>query len=107
MALLHTGAKCKHRQKMSGQIHLIILIQPWRYTDRGRPQAHADTDLQVDSRWQVRSLHKFAQNIQILLLLQGFVAENLLLYSSVLRLLLPRLLRMDLTSTKNAYLLFR
>ena len=39
--------------------------------------------------------------------MQGFVAENLLLYSSVLRLLLPRLLRMDLTSTKNAYLLFR
>lgn len=35
------------------------------------------------------------------------MAENLLLYSSVLRLLLPRLLRMDLTSTKNAYLLFR
>ena len=47
-----------------------------------------------------------AQNARILLL-QGFVAENLLLYSSVLRLLLPRLLRMDLTSTKNAYLLFR
>jgi len=67
----------------------LSFIQPWRYTDRGRPQAHADTDLQVDSRWQ------------------GFVAENLLLYSSVLRLLLPRLLRMDLTSTKNAYLLFR
>ena len=47
----------KNQTKDVITIILIILLQPWRYTDRGRPQAHADTDLQVDSRWQVRYLH--------------------------------------------------
>ena len=50
----------------------------------------ADSDpAPVDGRWQ------------------GWVAENILLYSEVLRLLLPRFFRMDLTASKNAYMLFR
>jgi len=66
----------------------LSYIQPWRYTDRGRPVADSDP-APVDGRWQ------------------GWVAENILLYSEVLRLLLPRFFRMDLTASKNAYMLFR
>ena len=66
----------------------LSYIQPWRYTDRGRPVADSDP-APVDARWQ------------------GWVAENILLYSEVLRLLLPRFFRMDLTASKNAYMLFR
>jgi len=66
----------------------LSFIQPWRYTDRGRPVADSDP-APVDARWQ------------------GWVAENILLYSEVLRLLLPRFFRMDLTASKNAYMLFR
>jgi len=66
----------------------LSFIQPWRYTDRGRPVADSDP-APVDGRWQ------------------GWVAENILLYSEVLRLLLPRFFRMDLTASKNAYMLFR
>ena len=32
---------------------------------------------------------------------QGWVAENILLYSEMLRLLLPRFFRMNLTASKN------
>jgi sphingomyelin phosphodiesterase 4 len=66
----------------------LSFIQPWRYTDRGRPVADSDP-APVDGRWQ------------------GWVAENILLYSEVIRLLLPRFFRMDLTASKNAYMLFR
>ena len=38
---------------------------------------------------------------------QGFVAENILFYTNILRLLLPRFFRMDLTANKNACILFR
>ena len=38
---------------------------------------------------------------------QVWVAEHVLFFSEILRLLLPRFFRMDLTSTKNAYMLFR
>ena len=37
----------------------------------------------------------------------NFVAENILFYTNILRLLLPRFFRMDLTTSKNAYMLFR
>ena len=43
----------------------------------------------VDQRWQI------------------FIAENVVLYTAVLRQLLPRFFRMDLTSSKNAYILFK
>lgn len=66
----------------------LSFIQPWRYTDRGRPVADSDP-APVESKWQ------------------SWVAENILLYSEVMRLLLPRFFRMDLTASKNAYMLFR
>jgi len=66
----------------------LSYIQPWRYTDRGRPVAESDP-APVDERWQ------------------GWVAENILMYSEVLKLLVPRFFRMDLTASKNAYMLFR
>ena len=68
----------------------LSYIQPWRYTDRTRPVADSEAAAPVEaSRWQ-----RWAQ-------------ENLPFYSEILRLLLPRLLRMDLTSSKNAYMLYR
>ena len=60
----------------------LSFIQPWRYTDRGRPVADSDP-APVDGRWQ------------------GWVAENILLYSEVLKLLLPRFFRMNLKASKN------
>ena len=38
---------------------------------------------------------------------QLWVAEYILFYSEMLRLLLPRFFRMDLTATRNSYMLFR
>ena len=43
----------------------------------------------VDQRWQI------------------FIPENVVLHTAVLRQLLPRFFRMDLTASKNAYMLFR
>ena len=43
----------------------------------------------VEQRWQI------------------FIAENVVLYTAVLRQLLPRFFRMDLTASNNAYMLFR
>ena len=43
----------------------------------------------VDQRWQI------------------FIAEIVVLHTGVLRQLLPRFFSMDLTASKNAYMLFR
>jgi len=71
----------------------LSYIQPWRYTvtaisARGRTGGDPEVAV-VDRRWQ------------------NFIAENVLQYTVVLRQLLPRFFRMDLTASKNAYMLFR
>ena len=71
----------------------LSFLQPWRYTARATALSAPDncnnTAMVEPGRWQ------------------PFVCENLLFYSSMLHLLLPRFFRMDLTSAKNAYMLFR
>jgi len=71
----------------------LSYIQPWRYTDRskgnGRPGGDSEPVAIDPLRWE------------------GWVADNLLFYSTMVQLLLPRFFRMDLTSVKNAYMLFR
>ena len=67
----------------------LSFIQPWRYTDRLMVAKDADPVPINPAKWQV------------------WVAEHVLFFSEILRLLLPRFFRMDLTSSKNAYMLFR
>lgn len=69
----------------------LSYIQPWRYTDSGMRARGGEeaNSVSVDSAWQ------------------QFVAENILFYTTIVKLLLPRFFRMDLTSSKNAYMLFR
>ena len=67
----------------------LSFIQPWRYTDRGRPTQDTDPAPVSPERWQV------------------WVAEFILFYSEIIKLLLPRFFRMDLTASRNAYMLYR
>ena len=67
----------------------LSFIQPWRYTDRRHASADTDPGPVSAARWQL------------------WVADYILFYSEMLRLVLPRFFRMDLTSTRNAYMLFR
>jgi len=69
----------------------LSYVQPWRYTENATlaRERGGGEDGVVDHRWQV------------------FIAENVVLYTAVLRQLLPRFFRMDLTASKNAYMLFR
>lgn len=67
----------------------LSFIQPWRYTDRARGSQDTEPVAVNAARWQL------------------WVAEYILFYSEMLRLLLPRFFRMDLTATRNAYMLFR
>lgn len=65
----------------------LSYIQPWRYvsyTSRGN-----DSDKVVDSKWQ------------------NFVAENLLFYTLFLEKVIHRFLRVELSSTKTALMLYR
>ena len=69
----------------------LSYIQPWRYTEAAimaRERAGAEEGV-VDQRWQI------------------FIAENVVLYTAVLRQLQPSFFRMDLTASKNAYILFK
>lgn len=69
----------------------LSFVQPWRYASPlSRHQHAANADGQpVDERWQ------------------GFVQEQLLFYTELLGLLLPRFCRMDLASRRNSFMLHR
>jgi len=67
----------------------LSFIQPWRYTDRARGSQDTDPVPVNASRWQL------------------WVAEYILFYTEILKLVLPRFFRMDLTASRNAYMLFR
>ena len=67
----------------------LSFIQPWRYTDRGRPAQDTDAAHVAPERWQL------------------WVAEFILFYTEIIKLLLPRFFRMDLTASRNAYMLYR
>ena len=67
----------------------MSFIQPWRYLDRARGSKDTDPASTNPARWQL------------------WVAENILFYSELLRLLVPRFFRMDLTAERNAMMLFR
>merc|ERR1719219_65469 len=67
----------------------LSFIQPWRYTDRGRPAQDTDPAPVSTERWQL------------------WGAEFILFYSEIIKLLLPRFFRMDLTASRNAYMLYR
>ncbi|XP_023230772.1 sphingomyelin phosphodiesterase 4-like [Centruroides sculpturatus] len=71
----------------------LSYIQPWRYTnlsgDKHLTKEEEQGQTPKVARWQ------------------KFISENLLFYTTIFQQLLPRFLRMELTSPKNAYMLFR
>ncbi|XP_067137470.1 sphingomyelin phosphodiesterase 4 [Centruroides vittatus] len=70
----------------------LSYIQPWRYTNLSGDKHLTKEEEQgqpPNARWQ------------------KFISENLLFYTTIFQQLLPRFLRMELTSPKNAYMLFR
>ena len=90
----------------------LSFIQPWRYTDRLVVAKDADPVPINSAKWQVCNTRlSLVMNLNSRFSLvntsQVWVAEHVLFFSEILRLLLPRFFRMDLTSSKNAYMLFR
>ncbi|KAI8485147.1 sphingomyelin phosphodiesterase 4, neutral membrane (neutral sphingomyelinase-3) [Branchiostoma belcheri] len=69
----------------------LSYVQPWRYSDHNKPNIPGR-----DSRDKM-SPDKWAQ----------FVADNLLFYTSLFHIFLTRVFRLDLSSPRNAYMLFR
>ncbi|KAI8498330.1 sphingomyelin phosphodiesterase 4, neutral membrane (neutral sphingomyelinase-3) [Branchiostoma belcheri] len=69
----------------------LSYVQPWRYSDHSKPNIPGR-----DSRDKM-SPDKWAQ----------FVADNLLFYTSLFHIFLTRVFRLDLSSPRNAYMLFR
>lgn len=70
----------------------LSYIQPWRYTDplqSNRDRQEDTRDRVIDEKWR------------------PFVMDNLLFYTNLFQMSLYRALRMDLSSPKNAYMLFR
>lgn len=90
-----------HHWPLDSSFRLILetwlsYIQPWRYTDWQHRNVRSpgvrdneDRARTVDRRWL------------------NFIAENLLSYTVIFRQLLPRFTRFDLTTPKNAHMLFR
>ncbi|KAG8225486.1 hypothetical protein J437_LFUL009479 [Ladona fulva] len=91
-----------HNWPLDSSFRLILetwlsFIQPWRYTDylnkstnRAHPMDNEEQERVVDrNRWM------------------PFVAENLLSYTIIFQQLLPRFARLDLSTPKNAQMLFR
>ncbi|XP_063359405.1 sphingomyelin phosphodiesterase 4 [Cydia amplana] len=77
----------------------LSLIQPWRYTDNAINQ---DRFPQTNNNQEEGSTHaaldaSFTQ----------YIAENFPAYTCILQLVLPRFMVLDLTSYKNAVMLFR
>eukprot|EP00058_Branchiostoma_floridae_P023155 XP_002608645.1 hypothetical protein BRAFLDRAFT_128365 [Branchiostoma floridae] len=69
----------------------LSYVQPWRYSDPNKPNLPGR-----DSRDKMNP-EKWAQ----------FVADNLLFYTSLFHVFLTRVFRLDLSSPRNAYMLFR
>ncbi|CAH1247516.1 SMPD4 [Branchiostoma lanceolatum] len=69
----------------------LSYVQPWRYSDPNKPNIPGR-----DSRDRMNP-EKWAQ----------FVADNLLFYTSLFHVFLTRVFRLDLSSPRNAYMLFR
>ncbi|XP_023727269.1 sphingomyelin phosphodiesterase 4 isoform X8 [Cryptotermes secundus] len=90
-----------HHWPLDSSFRLILetwlsYIQPWRYTDwqyrNMRSPGGRDNEERtrtVDRQWL------------------SFIAENLLSYTIIFKQLLPRFTRLDLTTPKNAHMLFR
>ena len=70
----------------------LSYLQPWRYVDPSQSNRERDPESSVkvvDDKWRM------------------FIMENFLFYSLLFQNILQRMLRMDLSSSKNAYMLFR
>ncbi|CAG7838245.1 unnamed protein product [Allacma fusca] len=68
----------------------LSYIQPWRYAKLDRFRQFRDKEVtQIEPIWF------------------GFLVDNILFYTVLFRQMLPRCLRVDLTSPKNALMLFR
>ncbi|PSN42218.1 hypothetical protein C0J52_11255 [Blattella germanica] len=74
----------------------LSYIQPWRYTDWRLKNTRSVGGRESEER--VRVVDNYWQN---------FIAENLLSYTVIFRQLLPRFMRLDLATPKNAHMLFR
>ncbi|CAG0900657.1 unnamed protein product, partial [Darwinula stevensoni] len=72
----------------------LSYIQPWRYTDPAVAAGLRENQAQEGSRMVDRHWKKW-------------IGENLLFYSVIFQACLPRFLRMDLLSARNAVLLYR
>ncbi|CAH2086421.1 unnamed protein product [Euphydryas editha] len=75
----------------------LSLIQPWRYTDNTITQDRFPTSQRNQEETNASLDASFTQ----------FIAENFPSYTCILQLVLPRFMRLDLSSYKNAVMLFR
>ncbi|XP_074641623.1 sphingomyelin phosphodiesterase 4-like [Tubulanus polymorphus] len=70
----------------------LSYIQPWRYQDVSQAYQYKEQNERsrhVEEKWN------------------GFIFDNLLFYTGLFQEFLPRLFRLDLSSPKNAYMLYR
>ncbi|XP_064460499.1 sphingomyelin phosphodiesterase 4-like isoform X2 [Ornithodoros turicata] len=67
----------------------LSFIQPWRYAASFEENHHEKDDRTADSKWQ------------------PFIQENLLFYTGLFNVLLPRFFHMDLSSRRNSLVLYR
>ncbi|CAG4989537.1 unnamed protein product [Parnassius apollo] len=76
----------------------LSLIQPWRYIDNTTSQERFSNVQQTQEEGNTNTLDaSFTQ----------FIAENFPSYTCIFQLVLPRFMRLDLTTYKNAVMLFR
>ncbi|KDR21935.1 Sphingomyelin phosphodiesterase 4 [Zootermopsis nevadensis] len=90
-----------HHWPLDSSFRLILetwlsYIQPWRYTDWQHRNMRSPTGRDNDEH--TRTVDRQWIN---------FIAENVLSYTVIFRQLLPRFKRLDLTTPKNAHMLFR
>ncbi|XP_026494913.2 sphingomyelin phosphodiesterase 4 [Vanessa tameamea] len=75
----------------------LSLIQPWRYTDNSITQDRFPSTQRNQDETNTSLDASFTQ----------FIAENFPSYTCILQMILPRFTRLDLSSYKNAVMLFR
>ena len=79
----------------------LSFIQPWRYIDS--PLANKMNEENFDSE----NKDGARQEGPVDKSWQAFISDNILFYSVVFRQLIPRFMRLDLGTSKNAFMLFR